>query len=168
MIRTLIATVFGVALTASMAIAADADSLKQHAPYSIEGVPKITLPGDFGAGFGVEVIGTYRITEALTATGTVGIQYFLEKNDRKALAMPFMAGLRYAIAPNLFVGKEMGIHRWNTEKGGVSDNSFKLMISPQIGYTIMDRYTIIGQFAYTDDFSYTGLRVAIPVFPTWW
>ncbi len=168
MIRTLIAIALGAVLSASVAAAADADSLKQNHSFSIEGAPKITLPGDFGAGFGVEVIGTYPINRVLVATGTVGIQYFLEKNDRKALAIPLMAGLRYTIARNLFVGTEMGIHRWNTEKGGVSDNSFKFMISPQIGYTVMDRYTIIGQFAYTDDFSYTGLRVAIPVFPVWW
>lgn len=164
--RILIATVLGVALSAFMFTSATA----QVGPFSsVDVAPKFALPdaNGLGPGLGVEFIGNYDINEDLVATATTGFLYFLE-DDWSAMAVPIMAGVKYTVIPNLFVGAELGLHWWRTKidlgawGGTVTDTSTELHLTPMVGYTIMDKYTIVAQYS-LGDVDYLGIRVNIPV-----
>ncbi len=163
--RTFIATVLGVALSAFMFTSATA----QVGPFSsVDVAPKFALPDGrgLGPGFGVEYIGNYDINEDLVVTATTGFLYFLE-DDFSGMAVPIMAGVKYTVMPDLFVGAELGIHWWRTKVdlgpfGSATNTSNELTITPMVGYTVMDKYTIVGQIA-LGDADYIGVRVNIPV-----
>lgn len=162
--RTLIAAAIGFALSAALV----SNAAAELGPFSSVNVaPKLALPdGDsgLGAGFGVEGIGHYDINDKLVATGTVGFLYFLE-DAASGWAIPIMAGAKYTVMPNLFVGAELGIHYWSTEVdlggfGTASSTSTELQIAPQVGYTI-GKYTVVGQYV-LGDVNYLGVRVEVP------
>ena len=161
-VATMAASLFGAGIASA-----------QEKPISIDVAPILSIPtgdlADFaGIGFGAEAIGNYEVMPKLIATGAIGYIYHLEGDLGSASAIPIMAGAKYFVAPNIFVGGEIGFHMWTTEVdlggqfGTVEGDETEVTLTPQVGY-VMDKLTITGQYAISGDFSYLAARVSYTV-----
>ena len=156
---------------AAMASWATADDRTSVAVSPVFAVPL----GDFGdvsnVGFGLEVVGSYVLPDPrLALFGSAGYVYFLKKTEgsveRRYSVIPIVAGMKFNVVPDFYIGAQLGLHRFGVEASGfgqsesASENEFGF--APLIGYQA-ERFDISAQYVITDIFDYISIRVSIPI-----
>jgi len=147
--------------------------------------PEGMIPtGDFhntnNVGVGGVVTADYRLMPSVALTATTGYLWFHgDKNTVNGItfknnninAVPVVGGLRYYALPNLYVGGELGIHRFMNIPvrnalgviiGDKSKNQFSA--SPMVGFE--QNYgnwgvDVNAGYTWTSDFHYVGARLGL-------
>lgn len=123
--------------------AADASSSTFNFGLELEGL----LPmGDFknatSAGFGVNAVGLYHISDAGAVTGSVGYNYFLKKgeSDLKYSGIPVKVGFLAKLGDMFFVEPQVGVYSLRvSDDDDNSSSSTNLLLAAKVGINIGEK-----------------------------
>lgn len=132
------------------AVSANAQDKKGAEGFQFGAGVKVALPiGDFADGssfaLGGELQGEYMFSESFSALASAGYtNYFAKGGGSGTGLIPVLAGIRYYVVPEFFIGAKAGVG-FSTESGGGSLFNYL----PQVGYNASNFQLALGYDALT-------------------